>query len=282
LQKGQIEEGHKLAEAQRLLIDNQKGQNERLRDLLLSAYQLSAIEVSLSPIDYAFRQFDSMLGRLRDEYAKAGVKVPEPPPYFHPCILHGRIEARKGERDQWLIDCLLGRPQGFTNPRFYCAPESFQWRAFEGVLDVLLGQKFLVTLSDGAELVLLSDTSRPHVVAREGRELRIVLHGPRVKLSQLVGARVQFRMERERPELKDLPSRIRLHSLDPLVRFDQSFDTSWRLEKIGTTKAALEPGDEPFEVDIKVPVSGPFPLRVELDRRFESLPASAAVPSQAR
>lgn len=281
-QKRQIEDGRALAAAQGLVIDNQGRQNNRLRDLLLSAYQLSAIEVSLSPIDYAFRRYDSTFRALWDEYKKAGLKVAEPSDYFQPCILHGRIEARKGERDQWLIRCLLGRPQGFTTPFFYCAPESYPWRAFEGVLDVLLSKQFLITLSDGTPLVRLSDTSRPHVVTREGRELKVTIHGPRVKLSQLVGARLQFQMESEGRELKELPSRIRLRSLDPLVRFDQSFETSWRLEKIGTKLDALQPGDDPFEVDIKIPMAGPFPLRVEVDRRFEDLPASDTVSSRAK
>jgi hypothetical protein len=273
-QKSQIEDARALAGAQALVIDTQSKQNTRLRDLLLSAYQLAGVEISISPIDYAFKRYDRMLKELAEEYRNAGFKVPEPQQYFQPCILHGRIEARKGERDQWLLNCTLARPQGLTNPRFYCAPESFQWRAFEGVLDVLLGESLQIALGDGADLVLLNDTSRPSVVSREGRTLKLLVYGTRVKLSQLEKASVKLRMERPGADLGEMPAQIRLRSLDPLVRFDETCKTQWRFEKIGTRTVVAEPGDDPVEVDIKATVAGPFPLKVELDTRFQDLPQS--------
>jgi hypothetical protein len=197
--------------------------------------------------------------------------------YFETCLANGRLSAVKGERDQWMVECLLARPQGFTNPPLYCAPESYPWRAFEGLLDLILTKRFVVESVAGDELFAFTQSARPATVRREGMTVTLTLAGPRVKVRQLQNTPLRFRVERANPQV--LPRKARLRSLDPLVKFDDSYPLAWRQVKVGTVRQPLEPGDEPQEWEITAPVAGPFRMRVQVDERFwRNAPAAPASP----
>lgn len=266
--------------AQKQVIAAQDVQNERLRQMMLESYQLSGVEIALEGIEKSFAGVGPMLNRVRDDMRSGGMPLPEQFrnhwQYFETCLANGRLSAVKCERDQWMVECLLARPQGFTNPPLYCAPESYPWRAFEGLLDLILTRRFVVESVGGDELFAFTQSARPATVRREGMTVFLTLAGPRVKVRQLQNTPLRFRLEHANPQV--LPRRARLRSLDPLVKFDESYPLSWRQVKIGTVRQPLEPGDEPQEWEVTAPVAGPFRMRVLVDQRFwrdaSAVPAS--------
>ncbi|NWF85853.1 MAG: hypothetical protein HXY18_18700, partial [Bryobacteraceae bacterium] len=288
LQRQQIAHQEQLLErqkaietAQKQVISAQDAQNERLRQLMLESYQLSGVEIALEGIEKSFAGVGPMLNRVRDDMRSGGMPLPEQFrnhwQYFETCLANGRLSAVKGERDQWMVECLLARPQGFTNPPLYCAPESYPWRAFEGLLDLILTKRFVVESAAGDELFAFTQSARPATVRREGMTVTLTLAGPRVKVRQLQNTPLRFRVERANPQV--LPRKARLRSLDPLVKFDGSYPLAWRQVKVGTVRQPLEPGDEPQDWEITAPVAGPFRMRVQVDERFwRNAPAAPASP----
>jgi hypothetical protein len=162
----------------------------------------------------------------------------------------------------------LGRPQGITSPSLYCPPDTYQWRVFEGLLDMWFSRRFAVQITGGPDLVFIDSGARPSMISRKSGELTATIVGTRVKIGQLNNAKITLRIDKSVTERNELFVTVRLKSLDPLVEFDKKVDAKWTPTKIGTEKIALDVADDPQDVDIVVLTAGPMPLPVRVDPRL--------------
>jgi hypothetical protein len=266
----QIAQGQALQDDQQTVIKNQEGQNRRLMDVLLAAYQLSGVELTLATPPFPHPSYAALFQSTKEDL-KASGQSPSAPfdkywQYFETCLEHGDFQASKGEREQWVITCRVGRPQGLATPTLYCAPDTYQWRAFEQFLDMVLSPRLSVQLTGGSELVLLDASSRPSAIARTANQLKLTVLGTGIKLAQLSDARILLRVDKPSARRQELFTSVTIRSLDPLVQFETTVEPKWLPTKIGTDKIQFEADVEPQERDIIVQVAGPVPLPVQVNR----------------
>jgi len=258
-----------IATAQKTVIDNQVGQNVRLKDLLLASYQLSAIEVTVDMPSFSHSKFAGVFQRTRDDFKASGEALPQLNQqwqYFETCLEHGEFQANKGERDQWKIDCSLNRPMGTTSPVLYCPPESYQWRSFEGLLDLFFGPLFTIKIKSGPDLFVINSSTRPVQVIKKGTQLKLTALATKVKIGQLSHASILIRMDKAAFQKEEFFNSVRIRSLDPLVKFDTTIHPNWSSTKVGTVVISID--GEPQERDVIVQVAGPTALPVQIDRRL--------------
>ena len=268
----QIEQGKAIQKAQDTVIHVQDSQNARLKDLMLASYQLSGIEVTLDAPSLQHSRFATLFQAVKDDLKSSGQTQPAQFDlywqYFETCLEHGEYQAVKGERDQWEIGCRLLRPQGIASPTLYCPPDTYQWRVFEGLLEVLFGRVFRIQIAGGPDLVVVNSGTRPASVERKGEQLKLTVVGTRVKIAQLAAGKVALSIDKPSSPRAELFRSIRIRSLDPLVQFDTTITPAWQPTKIGTQKVWLNADDEPQDVDVIVQAAGPISLPIRFDPRL--------------
>ncbi len=224
VQQEQVTGQKTLIESQNTLIENQQNEIQYLHRLILMQEELDSFQISWRPSP---RLQNSIEGELRN-LPQQGDDM-----YFPLCLTVGPVHVLGSMTGDRTFDCVLRRPQGARNVRFEYTLDAPQARAFEKVLDHLLSKSFSIRQFEGSDLVVLTASNRQTLELSISRsEIVITLHTPHVKLSRLDGAQIEFRMELTDPTAA--PESLRLHSSDPNVQWNQTFQLNWQVRKYDT------------------------------------------------
>lgn len=256
-----------------LLRDQTTGQAKQisfLSQLALAQQQLAGIEISW-PITPAMRQ------RI-----ERSLRAPQPPDlakptgadiYFEPCILFGEIVLVRRPNYSWKLDCKLARPQGLLGLTFEVPAGDQRASTIDRFLDGLLSPSLVLQTLTGDEIVNFSTAVRPNRLERRDDEYKIFHFDSRTRLSTLKNAVVQFRMNLS--QTSGLPETIRIRSLDPLVRLNQSLTTTWATRVSEVVRTQVDVADVPQEVKRYSAFSQPHRLDVSFDKLLLPPPAEA-------
>jgi hypothetical protein len=237
-------------------------QNQQLRHILLTSYQLAGFGIELPVRNRTSKLFDH-LNALRPSRVVNPAEAKEIDT-IEDCVLRRKIVAKKDEKDSWQVSCWVQSGAGYVHFKdFECPPKSYGWRVIEAVLDQVLGY-FAIRFDDGAPFAVFTAESRPSLFDITPNELTLEITAPPIKLSQLVNARLRINVDSADPQ--DLPEYVALRSRDPMVSFNERINVAhWKPVGYMTGNRLL--------------VEWFSPLHVEFDKRF-SLSSSAAAAAE--
>jgi hypothetical protein len=247
------------SKGQNSIIDTQKQQIKSQDDELRYLHHLILVQESVDGWEISWEPPPKV---IRDARNKAQSLTSRDDAYLRSCLSYSDINARKSSNEHWVIACALGRPQGVLNLSFDVSPTQPGWGVFESTLDTLLSSRFSISQSGGEDFVLLTRLARPEQISYGGRKVLITVRSPRVKLSRLEQpVRVVLRLDAE--TLSDTPASIRIRSLDPNLRLDETIRTKWSKRQVGTKPHyPIDPGDEPVtEEAVFAFFSGPHEIK---------------------
>ena len=198
--------------------------------------------------------------------------------YLRTCLQVSDIEARKSSNEHWVITCAALARGGrvLQNVTFDLSPTQAEWAVFESTLDALLTARFSISQLEGEDFVLLTRLSRPDEISYTANRVVVILRNSRVKLSRLEQpVQAVFRLDTE--TLSDAPNTIRVRSLDPNLKMDQSIRMKWSKRQVGTKPyMGIDPADEGVTQEpVFALFSGPHEIKGSFNKllfSFEKLP----------
>jgi hypothetical protein len=258
-QKVQEAQSKAQADGQQTIIKNQEGQIKSQGEELRYLHHLILVQESVDGWEISWVPPSKLISAARN---KSAAMIFRDDAYLRTCLNISEINARKSSNEHWVITCTLSRPQGvLENLSFDLSPTQPEWGVFESILDTLLSSRFSISQSGGEDFVVLTRLERPDHISYSSRKVVVTVHGSHVKLSRLEQA-VQVILRLDAEALSETPESVRIRSLDPNLKLDETLRTKWNKRQVGTRPnyAGALSGDPVTQEPVFAFFSGPHEI----------------------
>jgi hypothetical protein len=226
-QRQELDSISALGTQQQTVLGGQATHLTGLQRLFLLQHRLSDVELSW-PLTAEQRR------QLEDSVSAAKSRLPQTAPvqttleYLKTAIRHGRIEVERSARGRWMLQVVLGRPQGLLVDR---QPEgSAAWSALEAGLQGLLRGRFQLEASSGVVLVDPARRDWPCSVLIADDSITLRVDAPDIQIGVLANATVHLRSDGG--VAGNLPRAVLVSTHDPRVSLRSVVPAAWTPETI--------------------------------------------------